>query len=138
MNNIDENNINVKSVIESWLITSQENFDTMTDMYNSKRYSWSLFMGHLSLEKLLKAFYVKVHLNHSPYSHNLLHLAKITNIELTEEQKSELATITTFNINARYDDYKQSFYLKCTKDFTDNWIEIIKKNRLWIQKLIIS
>lgn len=138
MANIEENKINIKSVIDSWLISSQENFDTMIDMYNSKRYSWSLFLGHLSLEKLLKAYYVKINQDHSPYSHSLLHLAKLSEIELTEIQKTEFATITTFNINARYDDYKQSFYIKCTKEFTDKWIAVIKKNRIWIQELIIS
>ncbi|MBI4646782.1 MAG: HEPN domain-containing protein [Bacteroidia bacterium] len=135
---MDESKINVNTIIKSWEISSQENFDTMIDMYNSKRYNWALFLGHLCLEKLLKAYYVKVHQNHSPYSHSLLHLAKLTNMELTDEQKTDFATITTFNINARYDDYKQSFFVKCTKEFSDKWVEIIKKHRLWMLELIKS
>ena len=135
---MDEKQINPEAIIESWLISSQENYETMIDMYNSKRYNWALFLGHLSLEKLLKAYHVKVIKKHSPYIHNLLHLAKLSNIKLTKYQKEDFATITNFNLNARYDDYKQSFYFKCTKEFTDKWIETIKIHRLWIIELIKS
>ena len=44
-----------------------------------------------------------------------------------------LDTITTFNINARYDSYKQSFYRKCTNEFTADWIEKINEIRQWIK-----
>ena len=68
----------------------------------------------------------------------LLGIAKQCNLELTEEQKTDLATITAFNINARYDDFKRSFQKKCTPDFTSNWISKLKENREWIKKLLIK
>lgn len=45
-----------------------------------------------------------------------------------------LDRITTFNINARYDDYKKNFYLLCTAEFTSGWIEKIKTLRLWLKE----
>lgn len=30
-------------------------------MHKSKRYNWALFAGHLMIEKLLKAYYTKLH-----------------------------------------------------------------------------
>jgi hypothetical protein len=59
-------------------------------------------------------------------------------LDLTEEQKLFLATVTAFNINGRYDDYKMSFQKKCTPEFTSEWIERIKFNRQWIKKLILQ
>jgi len=50
--------------------------------------------------------------------------------------KLQLTTITAYNINARYDDYKRSFYKKCTFEYTNKWVEIIKELRLWIKKQI--
>lgn len=44
------------------------------------------------------------------------------------------ATVTAFNINGRYDDYKMSFQQICTKEFTESWIEKIKEKRKWIKE----
>lgn len=53
------------------------------------------------IEKLLKAYYVKVKSDYPPFIHNLLRLAEKADLELNEEQKEQLATITAFNINDR-------------------------------------
>lgn len=74
-------------VIQHWIAGSDEDFDTMIAMYDSKRYSWSLFIGHLVLEKLLKAYFVKINNDYPPYLHNLLRLAKDANVEITEDLK---------------------------------------------------
>jgi HEPN domain-containing protein len=106
----------------------------MLTLYRSKTYSWALFIGHISLEKLLKAYYVKAKKTHAPFTHNLYRLAELSEMELTEEHAEWLYNITTFNISARYDDYKKEFYAICTADYTKEWIDKIKQLRLWIKK----
>jgi HEPN domain-containing protein len=69
-----------------------------------------VFLGHLVIEKLLKALYVKRLQKHPVYSHDLLRLAKKIDVELPSGYDEWLDEITTFNLNARYDDYKQSFH----------------------------
>jgi hypothetical protein len=54
-------------------------------------------------------------------------------LELSDEQKDWLDTISTFNIKARYDDVKLKFYRKCSKEFTELWIDRIKRTRKWIK-----
>lgn len=54
-----------------------------------------------------------------------------------DEQQDTLDIITTFNISARYPDYKQSFYKKCTYEFTRATTEKIKEMRLWLLELLI-
>jgi HEPN domain-containing protein len=90
----------------------------MMDFFKIKRYNWALFLGHLVIEKLLKAYYVKINSNHPPLIHDLLKLAIKSNLTLTDDQKFVLDNITTFNINARYDDYKLAFYKRCTLEYT--------------------
>ena len=119
-----------------WLDSSEEDFETMITLFENKRYSWSLFIGHLMIEKLLKSLYVKLKNDYPPYIHNLLRLAEKCNLELNEEQRFILTTVTAFNINARYDDYKLSFQKICTPEFTTIWIEQLKDQRLWIKTLI--
>lgn len=130
------NDFDKEKIIAYWLQSSDEDFDTMNAMFDTKRNNWALFVGHLLIEKLLKALFVKTHSNYPPMIHNLLRLAEKCEIDLTEEQKIFLVTVTAFNINARYDDYKMSFQQKCTPEFTATWVEQIKSNRIWIKELI--
>lgn len=106
----------------------------MLHLYKSKDYSWSLFIGHIVLEKLLKANAVKEKNKHAPFTHDLTQLASLSGIEFNEEQLDCLDTITTFNLNARYDSNKQAFYKKCTPEFSKKWILIIKQLRKWIKE----
>ncbi|WPP49689.1 HEPN domain-containing protein [Catalinimonas niigatensis] len=105
----------------------------MTHLYSSKDYHWALFMGHLVIEKLLKASIVKVTQQHAPLSHDLRRLAKLSGITFSTDHTKWLDAITSFNINARYDSYKQEFYKKCTPEYTDLWISHIKTLRQWIK-----
>jgi HEPN domain-containing protein len=74
-------------IIQYWIKSSDEDFEVMIDLFNLKKYSYALFFGHLVIEKLLKAYYVKnVEIN-VPKIHDLLKLADKSNIELTDEQK---------------------------------------------------
>ena len=133
---MEEIEINKENVIKHWISTSEGNLETMIQLYNNKNYSWSLFLGHISTEKLLKAYYVKKHSRHAPFTHNLYRIAELSNLEISDEQADLLDKITTFNINARYDDYKREFYSLCTKEFTEEWIENIKKIQQWIKTML--
>ncbi len=133
---MDDRKIDTQKLIKHWIESSDDDYDTMLDMYNAKRYSWSLFIGHLMIEKLLKALYVNIKSDYPPYIHNLLRLAEKADMELDSEKKEQLVTITAFNINARYDDYKMSFKNRCTPEFAAEWIDKLKVLRKWIKQLI--
>ncbi len=124
------------TVIQSWISSSDKDFATMNDMYKTKHYDWALFMGHLSIEKLLKAVYLKNTNENPPLIHDLRRIAEKANLPLTEEQQIRLDSISRFNIRARYDDYKQSFYKLCTVEFTNEWIIQIKECRSWIKQML--
>jgi HEPN domain-containing protein len=133
---MDSNNINPERLISFWVAASDDDYETMIAMYDTKRYSWALFLGHLMIEKLLKAYHIKVNGTQPPYIHNLLRLAQGCKISMNDEQEFFFANVTSFNINTRYDDYKMTFQKKCTKEYTDEWIQKININRQWIKELI--
>ena len=133
---MESRDFDTDKIIKYWLDSSEEDFETMITLFENKRYSWSLFIGHLMIEKLLKSLYVKLNNDYPPYIHNLLRLAEKCNLDLNDKQQSFLVTVTAFNINARYDDYKMSFQKKCTPEFTTIWIEQLKDQRLCIKTLI--
>lgn len=129
-------NIDVEKVVNHWVNTSNYEFQTMLTLYNSKSYGWSLFLGHISTEKLLKALYVRRFEKHAPFTHNLYRLAEFLELDLTDEYADWLDEITSFNLHARYDDYKHEFYALCTSDYTKSWIEKIKTIRSWIKEML--
>lgn len=122
----------IDSIIQHWSESSEQNYATMQNLIKTKEYSWALFLGHLVIEKLLKALYVKRLQSHPLFSHDLLRLAKKMDIELPAGYDEWLDEITTFNLNARYDDYKQSFHKLCTVDFSNEWIGKIEILRQWL------
>ncbi len=58
---------------------------TMQHLFESKDYHWSLFIGHLVLERLLKANIVKRTNEHAPHSHDLRRLAKLSGMEFNPD-----------------------------------------------------
>ena len=82
----------------------------------------------------MKAAIVKKTHEHAPFIHDLRRLAKQTDLNFSQNQLSWLDTITTFNMNARYDSYKNEFYKKCTFEYANEWIKNIKELTEWIKK----
>jgi len=97
----------------------------MMVLFKNKSYNWALFLGHISIEKSLKALYIKKKGTHPPFIHNLFRLAELSDLEISEEYADWLDKITAFNLNARYDDFKREFFQICTPEFTNQWIEKI-------------
>ena len=125
---------NKELVKNHWIESSLEDQKAMNGLYDLKLYYWSLFIGHISVEKYLKAIYVNKHSINAPFTHNLLRIAELSGLELDNDLADKLDYITTFNIEARYDDYKKEFYSKCTKEFTDKWIDNIKEILEWLKQ----
>ncbi len=96
-------------MIQYWLDSSEQNYRSMLNMFDNKEYVWSLFVGHLCIEKLLNACYVKYVNDMAPRSHDLHKLAVKCGLELTEEKMDLLQYITLFNIETRYEVLRPTF-----------------------------
>ncbi len=119
--------LNINKVIKYWLETAKHDFETMSGLYKIKRYSDSLFFGHIVLEKILKAHVVATTNDHAPRLHDLARLSVLAKINLTKEQLIFLKQVSDFNIATRYPDFKFNFYKKCTPKFTKEYLDEIKK-----------
>jgi HEPN domain-containing protein len=120
--------------IKFWIDSAQHDLETVDALFNSGKYDWSLFIGHLVLEKALKAIYVnKIENKIPPKIHNLVRLSEINEIQLNDEDKLFLDKINDFNIEVRYPEYKNELYKICTKDFAINYIKQIKEYFQWLK-----
>jgi len=123
-----------REVIKYWLTGSKEDFDSAEILYQNKKYHHALFFCHLSIEKMLKAIIVRSTKAAPPLSHDLVRLAEKAAVPLSGRQKNELAEITTFNIGARYDDYKLSFRKKAKKQFALKYLKKTREMLQWLSK----
>jgi HEPN domain-containing protein len=99
----------------------------MESVFIAGRYDWSLYIGHMALEKILKALWVKNNESNIPTrTHNLLKLSEEAKLNITEEDILILNRVTNFNLETRYPDYKMEFYKGCTKEFAEENIKKVK------------
>jgi len=123
--------------IQYWLESAQHDLESAEGIFDSKRYDWCLFVGHLALEKIIKAIFVNTNNNNMPPKiHNLVRLAELSKIELDDEQKFLLDKINDFNILTRYPDYKLAFYKQCNAEYTNEYLAKIRENYAWFKSLL--
>ena len=116
-----------QDALKNWKESSADALDTAEKLFTDKKYHHSLFFLHLAIEKLLKALHQKNISEPAPPIHNLVRLAELSKLGLAEETEKELKEISSFNVSARYDDYKFSFYKKATRNYASRWMIIGKK-----------
>ena len=125
-------NLDIEKVVSYWVDSSDKDFKTMENLMVSGDYNWAMFLVHLVIEKLLKALFIRKNRKHAVYGHDLLRLTSDLDIKIDSVKEEWLDQITTFNLNARYDSYKQDFYTLCTKEFATEWKIRIEELRAWL------
>jgi len=128
--------VSLEEQIEYWMDSAEYDLTVVDHLFESGDYPWCLFIGHLVLEKALKAIYVEKKKGVAPRTHNLLALAKSTSLSLTQKQEEFLFKVNSFNIEARYPDFKRQFYKLCTKEFASENLTEIRKFYQWLKSRI--
>ncbi len=123
-----------KDLIQFWLETADNDYQSAEDNIKAKHYDWAFFQYNLAIEKLLKGLVYKQSIT-PKFTHDLLDLAKTAKITLPKDILEHLAEINTYNISARYDDFKRTFYLKVTKSiYYTLWQKRCQEVYLWLRK----
>jgi len=129
----------IENHIQYWLDSAAHDWDTAENLFSAGKYDWCLFIGHLVLEKILKAIYVQDNDNKlPPKTHNLNKLAERTHLVLTEQQRLFLDEVNDFNLEVRYPQFKNEFYKKCTQPFTERYFKQIESTATWLKSQIKS
>jgi len=129
----------IEDHIQYWLDSAAHDWDTAESLFSTGKHDWCLFIGHLVLEKILKAIFVQDNDNKlPPKTHNLIKLAENTHIDLTEEQKIFLDEVNDFNLEVRYPQFKNAFHKKCTQPFTERYFKQIESTVKWLKSQIKS
>ena len=125
-----------EDIVKYWVESSDSDFQVMESLFENEHYTWALFLGHLVVEKLLKAYHVRNIDADYPRIHNLLEIAHKASLELSDEQKLVMSELSTFNLRARYPDYKNRFQKKANRQYTEMQLNKIREIRKWLQEKI--
>lgn len=118
----------IEEHIKFWIKNAESDLESSTKMFENNIFNWSLFVGHLALEKILKAHWIKTNQQLTPPKvHNLLKLAEYSQIDLSEEQMEFLAMVNQFHLETRYQQYKDDFRAIATKEFTQQNLQKSKR-----------
>ena len=122
--------------VQYWIDIADYDLETAEAMYNTGRWLYVAFMCHQVIEKTLKAYWTAKRDDDPPYIHNHKRLAEGCGLYefMTEEQKDFIATISTFNIQARYPEYKDQLARALTKSVCRHVIDTTKELKQWIEK----
>lgn len=124
----------LRKTIQYWMEGACYDLDVAKAMFEKGKYPYALFMGHLALEKLLKALVVKETGDHSPYTHSLPLLADKTGLKMPQKSLKALARFMEFHFEARYPNDQNKFYRKCSEAFTARNLKKINEVFLWLKK----
>ena len=124
----------VDKTVQYWSEGTEYDMGVADAMCQTGKFPYALFMGHLAMEKLLKALVVKTTRKHAPNTRSLTHLAEKMSFQVPDETIKKLAGFMEYHLEARYPEEQMKFYQKCTKDFTTEKMQEIKEVFSWLKK----
>lgn len=126
----------MKKEVKNWLDSAQYDLETAEHMFNAGRYIYTIFMCHLSLEKLLKAKVEEITSKTPPKTHNLRYLLKLSLLEPSQEIIDFLSKLSDVSIPTRYpedfSELEKSYDKKAAKTYLSHTKEVFE----WIRKSI--
>lgn len=94
-----------------WKVSASKSWTASQHLFEKADFVESLFFAHLTLEKTLKAYWVKDNMeDFPPRIHNPRRLAEQTRLDLSHDQIFFLEQMNTFQMEGRYPDYRFAIY----------------------------
>ena len=127
-------NFDYRKTVEYWKEGSKYDLGVARALLKSRKYPYALFIGHLAVEKMLKALVVAHTQQHAPFTHSLALLAEKTGLTLPPEVTEKLARFMEYYQEGRYPEQQQDYYRRCTKSFAETGLKEIAEVLRWCRK----
>ncbi len=127
----------IKDQVDYWIEIAEHDLPVAQNLFENGYYVWCLFIGHLILEKIIKAHYVNDTGKTPPKIHDLVKLSDKTNLSFSKEQKEFLLKVNNYNLETRYPDFKMSALKAYDKTYAEENFNKIKEMYQWLKSLLI-
>lgn len=94
--------IDIQKQIDYWRNASDEDWEVACELVDLGRTRHGLFFAHLALEKMLKAHVCRATGDLAPKVHNLVRLAELANLTLSDGQRALLGQFNQYQLEGRY------------------------------------
>jgi len=126
----------MKKGVENWLNSAQYDLETAEHMFKAGRYIYTVFMCHLSLEKVMKAKVEEITDTTPPKTHDLEYLLGLGELSPDKDMEKFLVELSNLSVVTRY----PSDFQRMLGDFSKGRAEsiLIKTKEVfqWIKKSI--
>jgi len=122
--------------VRYWIDSAEENYKSMQRIFAAGEYVWALFIGHLVIEKLVKACCARRWGADVPKIHDLTRLAKKAGIALSTEREDDLDRLTLLQTNVRYHDQQGVPTRRAQRTWAQGHIETITELRKWLLDIL--
>ena len=125
--------------VEHWRKLSDDDLQVAEDLLSLKRYLYVAFMCHQAIEKIMKAYFVKLLDDTPPFSHELPYLASRGGFfdDFSEDQKNFIRQLSPLNIRTRYPEYRDMLYRQLTQSVCQQILEQTKLLHQWISEKLL-
>jgi HEPN domain-containing protein len=89
---------------EEWFGQADYDLETAEILFKNKRYVYTIFMCHLSIEKALKGIYTKRFNEAPPKIHNLTYFIEKTGLNPPEDLSNFIFSLNRAGVTTRYPD----------------------------------
>lgn len=122
---------NKEKQIEYWKITSISDMEQAEIVIQNGKFLHGLFCWHLTLEKALKAHFVKVNSTFASKTHDLAYLERMGCLNMDAAQSSFIAIISQYQLEGRYPEH----YLSVpSRDEADELLSQTKRMFKWLME----
>ncbi|MGA2797485.1 MAG: HEPN domain-containing protein [Thermoguttaceae bacterium] len=94
--------------IDYWRQSSEDDLEAAESLFNNHKFRQALFFIHLSIEKILKSHVVKNTRDVPPRIHDLLRLANLSGLKISDLQRKVLSRFQFYCLEGRYPDFQPS------------------------------
>lgn len=122
-----------KEIIEHWITMSARDWQSVLALQKAGQFVHALFFSHLVIEKIIKAHWIQDNEENNPLkTHDLEILYNQTNLQLSNDQVDFLRIMNSWNIEGRYQDYKDKFYRNTTAAYCESKLKQVDDLHQWL------
>lgn len=123
----------IEEQIQYWIEIAENDVPVAKNLFENGHFIYCLFFGHLILEKIIKAHFVKDTKLVPPKIHDLVKLIKKTRINYNPELIEFLNRVNDFQIEGRYPTHRLNLYKTLDKKYTKENFEKILEVYQWLK-----
>ena len=124
----------MKKTTKNWIATSDYDLKTAESLLKSGRKIYVIFMCHLAIEKFIKAIISEKQDNLPPYTHNLLYLLGLSEIDLPKELRNFVELINDKSVPTRYPEDISALNKKITLSSAKDYLSKTKELIQWLKQ----